>query len=92
MSSILALSKTELAVLMPMTMYINSHLSQACSVFRWGEHRGVSFFCSNCDFTLNSRFMILDKKSTGHNAVLAGKNFWCNWVYWNISRLGNQAT
>lgn len=77
MSSILALSKTKPTMLMPMTMYINSHLNQACSVFRWSEHQGVSFFfCNNCDFISNSKFMILDKKPTGHNAVLSGKDSW----------------
>lgn len=77
MSSILALSKTKPTMLMPMTMYINSHLNQACSVFRWSEHQGVSFFFrNNCDFISNSKFMILDKKPTGHNAVLSGKDSW----------------
>lgn len=92
MNHILALPKTEPAMLMTMTMYINSHLSQACHVLRWGEHQEFSFCCNNYDFIWNSKFGILDKKLTGHNAVLFGEDSWYSPVYWGISRLGNQIT
>lgn len=55
--------------------------------FQKGQASGVfcSFFSGIIDFILNSKFMILDKKSTGYNAMFSIED---SCQQWGLSKRG----
>lgn len=70
-SNILALQKKEPAILMSWQCILIVHPTMAwCGFFFYQKGQASRFFFfgrKSSDFILNSKFMILDKKSIGHN-------------------------